>query len=124
MRNSVLISERARRTSMRPWTTLRMMLPSIAAVSGGTRAGSTLTERRKPSQSKSAPPVLVPALLPATGLALRDDGAGGCGGRGGTGFGVGGCGGVGDGGVGRNFDRSNDVRSQFSGITLAGLAAP
>src|SRR5215510_6820555 len=51
MRNSVLISERARRTSIRPWTTLRMMLPMAAAVSGGTREGSTPASLKKASQS-------------------------------------------------------------------------
>ena len=44
--------------------------------------------------------------------------------RGGNGGSVPAAGGGGGGGVGRNFERSNDVRSQCSGITFAGLAAP
>src|SRR6185312_7188446 len=42
-------------------TTLRMMLPIAAAVSGGTRDGSTPAARRKPSQSNASPGVLAGA---------------------------------------------------------------
>src|SRR3954452_24264867 len=118
MRNSLLISERARKTSIRPWTTLRRMFPSWADVSGGTRAGSTPVARRKASQSNNAcpaPPAAPRDGMTAAGADPRSDACGD--------DAIGPCDGPAVGaGAGCNFDRSNDVRSQFSGIVLVALA--
>ena len=119
----------------------------MAAVSGGTREASTPAARRKASQSngelvlaegaRDAGACGVARLPAAAGIgAARTPGADKAGVLcDGTapdppcGVGVGGaadgarCGGAGGGATGCNFDRSNDVRSQFSGITLSEAAA-